>query len=52
MMRLERDKAPLQFLSQYYSEATNQWWFLSTILNTQFMNNISNWNKSQKGQSH
>lgn len=47
MMRLERDKAPLQFLSQYYSEGKQQGVvFKHFIEYTNSWNNIVNWNKS------
>ena len=45
MMRLERDKAPLQFLSQYYSEGKQQGLvFMHFIEYTNSWNNILSWN--------
>ena len=47
MMRLERDKAPLQFLSQYYSEGKQQGVvFKHFIEYTNSWNNIISWNNS------
>lgn len=47
MMRLERDKAPLQFLSQYYSEGKQQdVVFKHFIEYTNSWNNIVSWNNS------
>lgn len=47
MMRLERDKAPLQFLSQYYSEGKQQSLvFKHFIEYTNSWNNILSWNNS------
>ena len=47
MMRLERDKAPLQFLSQYYSEGKQQGLvFKHFIEYTNSWNNILSWNNS------
>lgn len=47
MMRLERDKAPLQFLSQYYSEGKQQSVvFKHFIEYTNSWNNIVSWNNS------
>lgn len=47
MMRLERDKAPLQFLSQYYSEGKQQGLvFKHFIEYTNSWNNIISWNNS------
>lgn len=47
MMRLERDKAPLQFLSQYYSEGKQQGVvFKHFIEYTNSWNNIVSWNNS------
>lgn len=47
MMRLERDKAPLQFLSQYYSEGKQQSVvFKHFIEYTNSWNNIISWNNS------
>lgn len=47
MMRLERDKAPLQFLSQYYSEGKQQGLvFKHFIEYTNSWNNIICWNNS------
>lgn len=47
MMRLERDKAPLQFLSQYYSEGKQQGMvFKHFIEYTNSWNNIISWNNS------
>lgn len=47
MMRLERDKAPLQFMSQYYSEGKQQdVVFKHFIEYTNSWNNIVGWNNS------
>lgn len=47
MMRLERDKAPLQFLSQYYSEGKQQGVvFKHFIEYINSWNNIASWNNS------
>lgn len=47
MMRLERDEAPLQFLSQYYSEGKQQGLvFKHFIEYTNSWNNILSWNNS------
>lgn len=47
MMRLERDKAPLQFLSQYYSEGKQQGVvFKHFIEYINSWNNIVSWNNS------
>lgn len=49
MMRLERDKAPLQFLSQYYSEGKQQGVvFKHFIEYTNSWNNIVSWNNSSE----
>lgn len=47
MMRLERDKAPLQFLSQYYSEGKQQSVVFKHFIGyTNSWNNIVSWNNS------
>lgn len=47
MMRLERDKAPLQFLSQYYSEGKQQGMVFKHFIEcTNSWNNIISWNNS------
>ena len=47
MMRLERDKAPLQFLSQYYSEGKQPSVFFNHYIEyADSWNNIVSWNNS------